>query len=127
MDITEVLTAPQSPWQNPVAEKLVGSIRRECVDPAIVLGERHLRRTLRGYFDYYLGSKTHLSLAEDAPTARVVQGPGAGEIVGIPTWVACTIATNGALRNRLQPRPAVSLLEDCDVPRARGALVRSEA
>ncbi len=62
MDITEVLTAPQSPWQNPYAERLVGSIRRECVDHVIVLGERHLRRILKSYFDYYLGSRTHLSL-----------------------------------------------------------------
>jgi hypothetical protein len=62
MDITEVLTAPQSPWQNPFAERLVGSIRRECVDHVIVLGEKHLRRILKSYFDYYLGSRTHLSL-----------------------------------------------------------------
>jgi transposase InsO family protein len=84
MDITEVLTAPQSPWQNPFAERLVGSIRRECVDHVIVLGEKHLRRILKSYFDYYLGSKTHLSLAKDAPIIRVMQGPEAGEIVEIP-------------------------------------------
>jgi transposase InsO family protein len=53
MDITEVLTAPRSPWQNPFAERLVGSIRRECLDRMIVLGEKHLRRILRSYFDYY--------------------------------------------------------------------------
>jgi len=70
---TEVLTAPQSAWQNPLAERLVGSIRRECLDHMIVLGERHLRRILKSYFDYYLGSRTHLSLAKDAPTTRVVQ------------------------------------------------------
>jgi len=84
LGITEVLTAPQSPWQNPFAERLVGSIRRECLDHVIVLGEKHLRRILKSYFDYYLGSRTHLSLAKDAPTTRVVQGPEAGEVVEIP-------------------------------------------
>src|SRR5436190_1679802 len=84
MGITEVLTAPQSPWQNPFAERLVGSIRHECLDHVIVLGEKHLRRILKSYFDYYLCSRTHLSLAKDAPTTRVVQGPEAGEIVEIP-------------------------------------------
>ena len=95
---TEVLTAPQSPWQNPFAERLVGSIRRECVDHVIVLGERHLRRILKSYFDYYLGSRTHLSLAKDAPTTRVVQGPEAGEIVEIPQV--------GGLHHRYERRAA---------------------
>jgi len=62
----------------------VGSIRRECLDHVIVLGEKHLRRILKGYFDYYPCSRTHLSLAKDAPTTRVEQGPEAGEIVEIP-------------------------------------------
>ncbi len=84
MDITEVLTAPQSPWQNPYVEQLVGSIRRECLDHMIVPGEKHLRQILKSYFHYYLGSRTHLSLAKDAPTTRVVQGPEAGKIVEIP-------------------------------------------
>ena len=62
----------------------MGSIRRECLDHVIILGEKHLRRILKEYFDYYLGSRTHLSLAKDAPTPRVVQGPVAGQIVEIP-------------------------------------------
>jgi hypothetical protein len=82
--ITEVLSAPRSPSENPFAERLVGSIRRECLDHVIVLGEKHLRRILKSYFDYYLGSRTHLSLAKDAPTTHVVQGPEAGRIVEIP-------------------------------------------
>jgi hypothetical protein len=91
----------------------VGSIRRECVDHMIVLGEKHLRRILKSYFDYYLGSRTHLSLAKDAPTTRVVQGPEAGEIVEIPhRWVACTTATNGALRSRGQHGPVVPLPQE---------------
>ena len=70
MGITEVPTAPQSRWQNPFAERLVGSIRRECLDHVIVMGEKHLRKILRSYFDYYLCSRTHLSLAKDAPNSR---------------------------------------------------------
>jgi hypothetical protein len=81
---TEVLTGPQSPWRNPFAERLVGCIRRECVDHVTVLGEKHLRRILKSYFDYYLRLRTHLSLAKDAPTTRFVQGPEAGQIVEIP-------------------------------------------
>ena len=87
MGITEVSAAPQSPWQNPFAERLVGSIRRECLDHMILLGEKHLRGILKSYFDYYLGSRTHLSLAKDAPTTRAVQGQEVGEIVAIPQVV----------------------------------------
>jgi transposase InsO family protein len=96
--ITEVVTAPRSPWQNPFAERLVGSIRRECLDHLIVLGEKHLRQILSSYFDYYLGSRTHLSLAKDAPTPRVVQGPEAGEIVEVPQV--------GGLHHRYERRAA---------------------
>jgi putative transposase len=95
---SEVLTAPQSPRQNPFAERLVGSIRRECVDHVIVLGEKHLRRILRSYFVYYLASRTHLSLAKDAPTTRVVQGPEAGLIMEIQQV--------GGLRHRYERRAA---------------------
>jgi len=98
MGTTEVLTAPRSPWQNPFAERLVGSIRRECLDHVIVLGEKHLRRILKSHFDYYLGSRTHLSLAKDAPTPRAVQGPEAGEVVEIPQV--------GGLHHRYERRAA---------------------
>jgi putative transposase len=80
---TENLTELQRPWQNPFAERLVGSIRRECLDHVIVLGEKHLRRIPKTYFDYYLHSRTHLSLAKDAPTTRAVQEE-AGEMVEFP-------------------------------------------
>ena len=73
MGIAEVLTAPQSPWQNPFANRLIGSIRRKCLDQVIVLGEKHLRRILRSYFDCYETSRTHLSLGKDAPSIRTVQ------------------------------------------------------
>src|SRR5262249_29155355 len=75
LKIQEALIAPQSPWQNPFAERLVGSIRRECLEHVIVLGEKYLRKILKGYFDYYLQSRTHLSLAKDAPVSRSVQPP----------------------------------------------------
>jgi transposase InsO family protein len=84
MRITEVLIAPQSPWQNAFSERLVDSIRHECLDHVIVLGERHLRRILRSYFDYYLRSRTHLSLAKDAPSSRRVQPPEMGKVVELP-------------------------------------------
>jgi transposase InsO family protein len=79
--IEEVLSAPRSPWQNPYVERLVGSLRRDCLDHVIVLNERHLRRILTAYFAYYHKSRTHLSLAKDAPEPRAVQPPTMGEIV----------------------------------------------
>src|SRR5215467_1049734 len=60
--ITEVITAPRSPWQNPYAERLIGSIRRECLDHVIIFSGRHLRRVLSSYFQYYHDTRTHLSL-----------------------------------------------------------------
>ena len=67
MGTTEVLIAPRSPWQNPFAERLIGTIRRELLDHVIVLNEGHLRRRLRSYLRYYHGSRTHLVLEKDAP------------------------------------------------------------
>jgi putative transposase len=84
MGITEVLTAARSPWQNPFAERLIGSIRRECLNHAIVMGERHLKWTLKRYFRYYLDSRTHLSLQKDAPNPRIVQSTALRHIVQIP-------------------------------------------
>src|SRR6476661_7300244 len=60
-------TAPRSPWQNAYVERLIGSIRRECLDHVIVFGERHLRHVLRSYMSYYNGTRTHLALAKDSP------------------------------------------------------------
>src|SRR6266478_4663867 len=82
--IEEVLTAPHSPWQNPFAERLIGSIRRECLDHVLVLRESHLRRLLARYFSYYHRARTHLSLDKDAPDVRPVELPEAGGIVPIP-------------------------------------------
>ncbi len=72
MGIEEVLTAYHSPWQNPYVERLHGSIRRECTDHVIVLGERHLRRILRSYFEYYHEDRTHLGLDKETPLERPI-------------------------------------------------------
>src|SRR4030095_15730448 len=79
MGIGEVLSGPSSPWQNPYAERLIGSIRRDCLNYVVVFGEQHLRRVLTGYCAYYHGSRTHLSLAKDAATPPRVQGVTGGE------------------------------------------------
>ena len=72
MGIEEVLTAYHSPWQHPYVERLHGSIRRECTDHVIVLGERHLRRMLRSYFEYYHEDRTHLGLDKETPLERPI-------------------------------------------------------
>src|SRR3984957_16205807 len=77
MSIRDKPTAPASPWQNGFAERLIGSIRRECVDHFIVLGEAHLRRILKSYARYYNDIRTHRSLEKDAPASRSVQRAGA--------------------------------------------------
>src|SRR5881396_970209 len=84
MGISEVLTAPHSPWQNPFAERLIGSIRSECLNHVLVLGESHLRRILARYFSYYHRARTHLALEKDAPDIRPIELPEAGRILQIP-------------------------------------------
>jgi transposase InsO family protein len=69
--------APRSPWQNGHAERLIGSLRRECLDHVVVFGERHLRHVLFLYMDYYNTARTHLSLNKDAPVPRAIQAIGA--------------------------------------------------
>src|SRR6267142_1778826 len=77
MGIRDKPIAPASPWQNGFAERLIGSLRRECLDPIIVLGEEHLRRILKNYAAYYNGVRTHRALQKDAPVSRPVQQSGA--------------------------------------------------
>lgn len=84
MGIDEVLTAPSSPWQNPFAERLIGSIRRECLDHVLVLNERHLRRVLIRYFTYYHRARTHLALQKDAPDGRPIERLELETVVQIP-------------------------------------------
>jgi transposase InsO family protein len=76
MGIRDRPTAPKSPWQNGYAERLIGSIRRECLDHLVVFGERHLFRVLCSYQEYYNSSRTHLSLSKDAPHGRPVEATG---------------------------------------------------
>ena len=84
MGIKEVVTAPQSPWQNAYVERLIGSIRRECLDHIIILNEHHLRGVLSSYFQYYHKSRTHLSLDKDRPKTRPIHPPTAGKIIAFP-------------------------------------------
>ncbi|HMH05772.1 MAG TPA: integrase core domain-containing protein [Terriglobales bacterium] len=76
MGIRDKPIAPASPWQNGFVERLIGSIRRECVDHIIILGEAHLRRILKSYASYYNEIRTHRSLGKDAPISRPVQRAG---------------------------------------------------
>jgi len=96
--IHEVLTAPRSPWQNAYVERLIGSIRRECLDHIIVLHESGLRRILKSYFEYYERSRTHLALNKDAPVSRAVQLPEMGEVIELPQL--------GGLHHRYERRAA---------------------
>jgi putative transposase len=98
LGIEEVLCAPRSPWQNAHVERLIGSIRRECLDHVIVLHEPGLRRALKSYFDYYAHWRTHLSLDKDAPIPRPVQPPELGRVVELPEV--------GGLHHRYERRAA---------------------
>jgi len=79
----EAVTSPRSPWQNPYVERIIGSIRRECVDHVIVLGERHLKYILSDYVDYYNNTRTHLSLEKDSPLCRKTQKMECGKVVSL--------------------------------------------
>ena len=81
MRIEEIITAPRSSWQNAFVERMIGSIRRECLDHEIVIGENHLRRILKSYVEYYHRSRTHLALEKDAPEPRGIQDPSLGRVI----------------------------------------------
>ena len=84
MGIREVLIAPKSPWQNPYCERVIGSIRRECLDHFIILSENHLCRILKDYMDYYNNCRTHLSLDRNSPSLRDIEPPSKGKVISIP-------------------------------------------
>jgi transposase InsO family protein len=84
MGIEDVLTAPGSPWQNAYCERLIGSIRRECLDHVVVLNERHLLHVLRSYASYYHASRTHRALDGDSPDGRAVEPPEQGDVITYP-------------------------------------------
>ena len=98
MKIKEVLSAPRSPWQRAYVERVIGSIRRECLDHMIVFGEASLRRTLSSYFSYYHETRPHLSLEKDAPEPRPIQRPELGPVVALPQV--------GGLHHRYERRAA---------------------
>jgi putative transposase len=84
LGISEILIPPRAPWQNPFAERAIGSIRRECLDHVIVINERHLRRLLRSYLAYYNATRPHQSLHNQSPHPRKVQPRADQHIVAIP-------------------------------------------
>ncbi len=86
--IREILTAPQSPWQNPYAERVIGSIRRECLDHLVILGERHLRSILSDYVHYYNVSRPQLSLERNAPVPRSAEPSAQSGVISAAVRVA---------------------------------------
>ena len=98
MGIHEVLSTPRSPWQRAYVERVIGSIRRECLDHLIVFNETALRRTLNLYFAYYHRSRTHLSLEKDSPDPRLIEPREMGRVVALPQV--------GGLHHRYERRAA---------------------
>ena len=98
MGIKEVLSAPRSPWQRAFVERVIGTLRRECLDHVIVVSEASLYRHVKSFLAYYHESRTHLSLAKDTPGPRPVHPPELGAVVGIPQV--------GGLHHRYERRAA---------------------
>jgi transposase InsO family protein len=98
LGLTSVRTAPRSPWQNPYVERVMGSIRRECLDDVIIVNERYLQRVLRAYLTYYQRSRTHLALGKDTPETRAIRAASSGRIVAQPEV--------GGLHNRYERQAA---------------------
>ena len=90
MGIRDRPISPRSPWQNPYAERLIGTLRRDCLDHVVIFGARHLRRVLAAYSAYYNKTRTHLSLEKDAPLGRAIQRHGAIVTVPILPRPACS-------------------------------------
>jgi transposase InsO family protein len=84
LGMEQKLIAPRSPWQNPIVERLIGSIRRECLDHVIVLNGPHLRQILSDYVAYYHRDRTHRGLDQDSPDSRLVESPDQGKIIELP-------------------------------------------
>ena len=98
LGMEEVLGAPRSPWQRAYVERVIGTIRRECLDHMIVFNERSLYRHITSFLEYYHQSRTHLSLGKDAPETRTVQGRERGTVIAIPQV--------GGLHHRYERRAA---------------------
>jgi transposase InsO family protein len=98
LDIEEIVTAPRSPWQSPYMERVIETLRRECLDHVVVLGEAHLRYIIRRFLSYYHQSRTHLALDKDAPEPRAVQAAEHGPVIEFPEV--------GGLHHRYERRAA---------------------
>ena len=98
MGIEQILIAPRSPWQNGYVERVIGSVRHECLNHVIVFNDNHLRRLLKNYFRYYHESRKHLSLNKDAPECRANQSNKSERII--------EIAQVGGLHHRYERRAA---------------------
>ncbi len=101
MGIQQKLISPRSPWQSPYVERLIGSIRRECLDRVIVFHERQLRQILKSYFKYYHQVRPHRSLSRDSPIPRPVESPDCRDAAGRRS--ASSLPAPGGLRRRQQP------------------------
>jgi len=99
LGIKQVMISRQSPWQNGYCERVIGSIRRECLDHIIVLNKRHLMRVLKEYFAYYHESRTHLGLGKDAPEPRTFQTPDVGPLEAHRSLADCITATRSWLHH----------------------------
>jgi putative transposase len=84
LGIEELVTAPRSPWQNPYVERIIGSIRRECLNHVTIFNGRYLRKVLKSYAKYYHEARTHLSLDKQSPVPRSIEPPEQGKVVAIP-------------------------------------------
>jgi len=98
MGIKQVLSAPRSPWQRAYVERIIGTIRRECLDHVIIFNEATLCRQVKSFAEYYHRSRTHLSLSKDSPESRAVHSPKLGRILAIPQV--------GGLHHRYERRAA---------------------
>jgi transposase InsO family protein len=98
MGIKEVLSTPRSPWERAFVERVIGTIRRECLDHVIVFNQASLYRHMKSFLAYYHESRTHLSLVKDAPEPRPVQPSERGAVVAIPQV--------GGLHHRYERRAA---------------------
>jgi hypothetical protein len=110
MGITEVVTAPRSPWRNAFVERVIGSIRHECLDYIVIFNERHLHRVLSTYIDYYHRTRTHLSLDKDCPDPRLVMPPQDRESRRYPAshWLASPLRTSRRLIRACSCSPMVA-------------------
>ena len=104
MGIKQVVSAPRSPWQRAYVERVIATIRRECLDHMVVFNDSSLSRHLQVFASYYHRTRTHLALEKDAPDSRTLQLPSAGRVISIPEV--------GGLHHRYERRAALNKISD---------------